>query len=83
MKAKKITLFKNGVKVRAHNRQLGIIKTDEGYLLEFLKVTEDANEPSCSHDVYRNKVRCTQLAISEEGLEDLIKAYTAFKNQKP
>lgn len=83
MKAKIITLFKNGAKVRAHNRQLGIVKVDGYFVLEFLKATEDANDPSCSHDVFRNKVRCTQLAISEEGLEDLITAYTEFKNQKP
>ena len=77
-----ITVFKDAVVSKFHNRKIFIKKRSEGGInITFANACDDANKPACSHHVVKGIVRVTNISLSDEAMDNLISAYITFRKK--
>jgi len=77
-----ITFYKDGAVVRIKNKRISFIEDEESTILVFRFADENSHKPACHHLDIKGKVRHTELRLSNEAMELLVRSYTKHKLNK-
>jgi len=82
-KRRTMTVHKNGSIARFQNRRITMMEQkDDAFVFRFEFATDDADQPACNHETIRGKIRVTEIKLSDEALDAMIKAYLSYKKSK-
>lgn len=71
-------VYLDGFKLKGKNKRISLTEKEDGVFLTFQILTENADQPSCSHSCFKGKIRKTELSLSKESFEALVYAYLAY-----
>lgn len=82
MKKSKTTIFKDGARVRLHNKRLSLKDFGDRIVIKLDMIDKDAKEPACIHECDKNILRHTIIGISHESMKELSEAYLIYIDKK-
>jgi hypothetical protein len=76
---RKVTIYRDGARIRLHNKSVSFIETENNIMIKFLFADTNADIPACSHRCYKGKVRETVVNMTKEAFEALLFSYLEYK----
>lgn len=75
-------IFLDGASTRLHNRRVTFTEKNGEFYLDFAMAMKNPEATTTHVKVIKGKVRLTQLKLSEEALQALVKSYLIYKRSK-